>query len=51
MRIFNIYFSLRSNGRKIVFKNISNPNWISDSTIVSFKIFGISDGFGLIINY
>ena len=34
MRIFNIYFSLRSNGRKIIIENISYLNWVCDSTII-----------------
>ena len=34
MGIFNIYFSLRSNGRKIIIENISYLNWVCDSTII-----------------
>ena len=34
MRIFNIYFSFRSNARKIIAENISNLNWVCDSTII-----------------
>ena len=34
VRIFIIYFSLTSNGRKIIVQNISNLNWVYDGTIV-----------------
>ena len=34
VRIFNVYFSLRSNGRKIIFENTSSFNWVCDCTII-----------------
>ena len=49
-RIFNIYFTLRSNGRKIIVENISNLNWVMIVLLFAFRIFGISDGLGLILN-
>ena len=35
VRMFNIYFSLRSNARIIIVENISSLNLVCDSTIIS----------------
>ena len=50
MRMFNVYFSLRSNARKIIVKTLAIS--IEFLIILSFvfKIFGISEELGLILN-
>ena len=49
MRIFNIHFSLRSNERKIFVKTLAISTWFVITLPSADKIFGISDGLGLIL--
>ena len=50
MRIFIVYFSLRSNGRKILLKTLAISTGFVIVLSFLFNIFEISDWLGLILN-